>query len=65
MLTETRALPLYVPRDRDGSLRPQLVPTGVRRLPQFDAVVLSLYGRGTTVAMVNAFRTAGRARWPR
>ncbi len=42
VLTESGALPLEIPRDREGSFQPQLVPTGVRRLPQFDANVLSL-----------------------
>jgi putative transposase len=49
VLTETGALPLDIPRDRDGTFTPQLVPKGVRRLPQFDANVLSLYARGVTV----------------
>ena len=54
VLTETGALPLEIPRDRDGSFRPQLVPTGVRRLPQFDANVLSLYARGVSVRDIQA-----------
>ena len=54
VLTETGALPLEIPRDRDGSFRPQLVPTGVRRLPQFDANVLSLYARGISVRDIQA-----------
>ena len=49
VLTETGALPLEIPRDREGTFTPQLVPKGVRRLPQFDANVLSLYARGMTV----------------
>jgi putative transposase len=49
VLTETGAVPLDIPRDREGSFRPQLVPTGVCRLPQFDANVLSLYARGVSV----------------
>jgi putative transposase len=49
VLTDTDRLPLEVPRDRAGSFRPQLVPTGLRRLPGFDAKVLSLYARGLTV----------------
>ena len=49
VLTESGALPLDIPRDRDGTFTPQLVPKGVRRLPQFDAHVLSLYARGVTV----------------
>jgi hypothetical protein len=34
---------------RAGTFAPQLVPKGVRRLPGFDAKVLSLYARGLTV----------------
>jgi len=49
VLTDTGALALEIPRDRAGTFRPQLVPTGVRRLPQFDANVLSLYARGVSV----------------
>ena len=54
VLTETGALPLAIPRDRDGSFAPQLVPKGVRRLPQFDANVLSLYARGVSVREIQA-----------
>ncbi len=57
VLTETGALPLAIPRDRAGSFRPQLVPTGVRRLPQFDANVLSLYARGVSVREIQAHLT--------
>src|SRR3954468_1789066 len=49
VLTETGALPLDIPRDRDGTFTPLFVPKGVRRLPQFDANVLSLYARGVSV----------------
>src|SRR4029077_7440106 len=47
--TDSGALPLEIPRDRTGSFTPQFVPKGVRRLPGFDAKVLSLYARGMTV----------------
>src|ERR1041385_2191576 len=49
VLTDDGTLPLDVPRDRAGTFAPQLVPKGVRRLPGFDAKVLSLYARGLTV----------------
>lgn len=49
VLTESGALPLDIPRDREGTFAPQLVPKGVRRLPQFDENVLSLYARGVSV----------------
>src|ERR1051325_4917369 len=54
VLTDSGALPLEIPRDRDGSFAPQLVPKGVRRLPQFDANVLSLYARGISVRDIQA-----------
>ena len=54
VLTESGALPLEIPRDREGTFRPQLVPTGMRRLPQFDANVLSLYARGVSVREIQA-----------
>lgn len=43
------AVPLEIPRNCEGTVRPQLVPTGVRRLPQFAASVFSLYARGTAL----------------
>jgi putative transposase len=53
--TETGELPLDIPRDRAGSFTPQLVPTGVRRLPKFDATVLALYARGLSVREVHGY----------
>jgi putative transposase len=44
--TETGPLTIAVPRDRDGSFTPQLVPKRQRRLAGFDDTVLSLYARG-------------------
>jgi transposase-like protein len=54
VLTESGALPLAIPRDRDSSFVPQFVPKGVRRLPGFDQKVLSLYARGLTVRELQA-----------
>jgi transposase-like protein len=39
---------IEVPRDRDGSFDPKLVPKGRRRLPGFDDKVIALYARGMT-----------------
>lgn len=52
--TDDGDLDLAVPRDRAGTFAPQLaygesVPKHARRLPGFDAKVLSLYARGMTV----------------
>jgi putative transposase len=44
--TDTGPLDLVVPRDRNGSFAPQLVPKRQRRLEGFDDKVLSLYARG-------------------
>src|SRR5712691_11276719 len=44
--TDTGPLDLEVPRDRNGSFAPQLVPKRQRRLEGFDDKVLSLYARG-------------------
>lgn len=41
-------LPLQVPRDREGSFAPVLVPKRQRRLEGFDEKVLALYARGLT-----------------
>jgi putative transposase len=39
---------IEVPRDREGSFDPKLVPKGRRRLPGFDDKVIALYARGMT-----------------
>jgi putative transposase len=44
--TGTREIDLEVPRDRDGTFEPKLVPKGQRRLPGFDEKVIALYARG-------------------
>lgn len=54
LVTESGALPLEIPRDRESSFAPLFVPKGVRRLPGFDQKVLSLYARGLTVRELQA-----------
>jgi putative transposase len=49
VLTEDGALPVAIPRDRDGTFEPLLIPKHERRLPRFDQNVISLYARGMTV----------------
>jgi len=44
--TDRGEIPLQVPRDRNGSFEPQVVPKGQTRLPGLDEKVLSLYARG-------------------
>src|SRR5215475_2979816 len=43
-----------VPRDRNGSFEPKIVPKGQRRLGQVDDMILSLYARGMTTRDIRA-----------
>src|SRR5215831_2998690 len=52
VLTEEGALPLAIPRDREGTFEPVLVPKNARRLPKFDQHVLALYARGLTTRAI-------------
>jgi len=47
-------LEIEVPRDRDGSFSPKLVPKGRRRLPGFDDKVIALYARGMTTREIQS-----------
>jgi len=49
LATEVGPVPLAVPRDRDGSFEPRLVPKGARRAGGLDEVIISLYAGGMTV----------------
>jgi transposase-like protein len=55
VLTDNGPLALAIPRDREGSFEPVLVPKGARRLEGFDERVLALYARGMTVREIQAF----------
>lgn len=46
--TSTSEIDVEVPRDREGTFEPQLLPKRRRRLPGFDDKVLALYARGLT-----------------
>ena len=41
-------MPIEVPRDRNGSFEPKIVPKGQTRLSSFNEKILSLYARGLT-----------------
>jgi putative transposase len=43
-----------VPRDRNGSFEPKIVPKHARRLGQIDEMILSLYARGLTTRDIEA-----------
>jgi len=47
--TQVGEVDLAVPRDRDGSFIPRLVPKGSRRLGGLDDMIISLYAGGMTI----------------
>ena len=47
--TQVGDVDLAIPRDRDGSFSPRLVPKGSRRLGGLDEMIISLYAGGMTV----------------
>jgi putative transposase len=49
VLTEDGAIDIAVPRDRNSTFEPVIVPKGERRLDGFDERIVSLYARGMTV----------------
>lgn len=49
VLTDIGAVPVTVPRDRNGSFEPKMVPKHARRLAGFNEQILSLYARGMSV----------------
>jgi len=54
VLTDAGAIPVKVPRDRNGEFEPKLVPKHARRLEGFNDIVLSLISRGMTTRDVQA-----------
>jgi len=52
--TEQGDLPVDVPRDREGSFEPQLVPKHQRHFGGFDDKILAMYARGMTVRDIRA-----------
>ena len=57
VLTEIGPVEIEVPRDRDGSFEPMIVPKRKRRLDGIDEIVLSLTARGLTTGEVAAHFT--------
>ena len=49
VLSEDGEIDLSVPRDRNGTFEPLIVPKGERRLDGFDDRIVSLYARGMSV----------------
>src|SRR5260221_9061114 len=55
VLTEDGPLRIEVPRDRDGSFEPLLIPKHERRFTGFDDKIIAMYARGMTVREVQGF----------
>ncbi len=55
VLTEDGPLRIDVPRDRDGSFEPLLIPKHERRFTGFDDKIIAMYARGMTVREVQGF----------
>jgi transposase-like protein len=55
VLTEDGPLRIEVPRDRQGSFEPLLIPKHERRFTGFDDKIVAMYARGMTVREIQAF----------
>ena len=55
VLTDDGPLRIEVPRDRQGSFEPLLIPKHERRFTGFDDKIVALYARGMTVREIQAF----------
>lgn len=55
MLTDDCPLRVDIPRDRDGSFDPILIPKHERRFTGFDERIIAVYARGTCVREIQAF----------
>lgn len=55
VLTDDGPLSIDVPRDREGTFEPQLIPKHERRFTGFDDKILALYARGMTVREIQGF----------
>jgi len=53
--TEDGPIRQEVPRDRDGSFEPVLIPKHERRFTGFDERIIAVYGQGMSVRDIQAF----------
>lgn len=54
VLSDSEKLQLAIPRDRQGHFEPALIAKYQRRLPGFDAKLISMYARGMTTREIQA-----------
>ena len=55
VVTDDGPMAVEIPRDREGTFEPQLIPKHARRLAGFDDKVLALYARGLPVREIQKF----------
>jgi putative transposase len=55
VLTDKGAVRIEVPRDRDGSFEPILIPKHERRYTGFDDKIIAMYARGMSVREIQGF----------
>jgi len=55
VLTDTGPLRIEVPRDREGSFEPLLIPKHERRFTGFDDKIVAMYARGMTMREIQGF----------
>ncbi|WBM19301.1 IS256 family transposase [Pseudomonas aeruginosa] len=55
VMTEDGSIRIEVPRDRDGSFAPLLIPKHERRFTGFDDKIIAMYARGMTVREIQGF----------
>ncbi|TDV05684.1 mutator family transposase, partial [Paraburkholderia caballeronis] len=55
VITDRGPVRLEVPRDRDGSFEPILIPKHERRFTGFDERIIAMYARGMSVREIQAF----------
>jgi hypothetical protein len=55
VLTEDGPVRIEVPRDRDGSYAPILIPKHERRFTGFDDKIIAMYARGMTIREIQGF----------
>ena len=54
VLTENQTLEIDVPRDRNGTFEPVIVPKYEKRIPLFNNQIISLYASGMTTRDIKA-----------
>jgi transposase-like protein len=52
--TEVGPIRIDIPRDREGTFSPQIVPKHSRRVAGFDEAIISLYAKGLTTSEIQA-----------